>query len=287
VNRWIAKKLIDAYEIIYIDDGSDDNTLSILKKVSRDDLNAKILSFSGNFGHQAALTAGYHHAGGDAVVSLDADLQDPPEVIEKMLVKFKEGFEIVYGVRRSRKKDTQFKRFTAQSYYSVMKFLRVNLIYNHADFRLISRKVQQAFLQYNEVNQFLRGIFPLLGFKQCVVAYEREKRFAGETKYPLKRMLEFAIEGITSFSTAPLRFASIMGIIIFFMAVVMGLWAFIQKMRGFVIPGWTSIVVPLYILSGIQMFILGIIGEYISKIYFEVKRRPVYIIKEKINIVEE
>ena len=287
LNRWKSKKLIDQYEIIYVNDGSNDKTLSYLKEISNKNSSHKILSFSGNFGHQAALSAGLHHAHGNAVVSLDADLQDPPEVIEEMIKKYNEGFEIIYGVRRSRKKDTMFKRLTAQTYYSFMKSMKVNLIYNHADFRLISKPVLNEFKKYNEINRFLRGIFPLLGFKQCIVEYEREERFAGVTKYPLKKMLSFAVEGITSFSFIPLRIASIIGFIVFLISIGMGIWALSRKLLGFVVPGWSSIVIPLYVFSGLQMCFLGIMGEYIGKIYKEVKNRPIYIVQEKINFDAE
>ncbi|HDY71471.1 MAG TPA: glycosyltransferase [Nitrospirae bacterium] len=281
--KLLHEKLIDDFEIIYVDDGSGDNTLGLLKEFALEDKRIKVISFSGNFGHQYALTAGLHHASGDAAVSLDADLQDPPEVIEDMLRKFNEGFEVVYGVRGKRDKDALFKRVTARLFYRLMKIMGVNLVYDHADYRLVSRNVLDVFKEYTEVNRFLRGIFPAMGFKQAVVEYERDERFAGKTKYPLGKMLAFAIEGVTSFSYVPLRFAAMLGFIIFVLSLLFTFWAFLAWMSGRVVPGWASTVLPLYLFGGIQLMFLGIIGEYIGKIYIEVKKRPLYVIKDKYN----
>lgn len=283
INRLSNKELIKGYEIIYVDDGSADSTLKILKQLASKDKNIKIISFSGNFGHQSALIAGLHNASGDIAVSLDADLQDPPEVIEKMLYKFKEGYEIVYGVRRVREKDTVFKKVTAHFFYKAMKLMGINLVYDHADFRLLSRRILSEFKKYTEANVFLRGIFPIMGFKQCIVEYERRERFAGETKYSLIKMLSFAIEGITSFSYFPLRISSIFGFTIFTISLLLMVWAFITKILGNAIPGWASTILPLYLFGGLQLMFLGIIGEYIGKIYMEVKKRPLFIVKEKVN----
>lgn len=211
LNEFLNKKIISDYEILYIDDGSQDQTFQHLEGIAAEDQHVKVIALSNNFGHQAALTAGLLHASGDAVVSMDADLQDPPEVITVMLTKFQQGFDIVYGVRSDRKKDSLFKKLTAEGFYKLMGKMGVPLIYNHGDFRLISRKVLDAFKQYGEVNRFIRGMFPHMGFKSCTVQYAREKRFAGETKYPLIKMLAFAFEGMTSFSHFPLRLASFMG----------------------------------------------------------------------------
>jgi glycosyltransferase involved in cell wall biosynthesis len=254
-----------------------------LKALASEDQRVKIVSLSGNFGHQAALTAGLKYANGDALVTLDADLQDPPEIVEEMLKRFTEGFEIIYGVRKLRNKDTAFKKFTAQLFYKLMKLMGVSLIYNHADFRLVSKEVALAFQKYSEANLFLRGIFPTMGFSQCVVEYERENRFAGNTKYPLRRMVAFAIEGITSFSYLPLRLIAIFGLLIFVISCALVVWALLTKAFGRAIPGWTSTVLPIYAFGGFQLMCIGIAGEYIGKIYMEVKRRPTYIVKETIN----
>ena len=283
LNALVSNESINKYEIIYVDDGSVDNTLDYLKQLTVTDKNIKIISLSGNFGHQSALAAGLNHASGDAVVSMDADLQDPPEIVEEMLDRFKEGYDIVYGVRKSRENDSFFKRITARFFYRLMKVMGVNMISNHADFRLLSRRVLNEFKKYTEVNKFLRGLFPIIGFNQCVIEYERERRFAGRTKYPLKKMISFAIEGVTSFSNFPLRIATISGFVIFIGALILTIWALTNKFMGFVIPGWTSTVLPLYLFGGIQLMFLGIIGEYIGKIYMEVKKRPAYIVKETYN----
>jgi glycosyltransferase involved in cell wall biosynthesis len=282
--EWTEKGLIVAYEIVYVDDGSTDTTLDILGGIAADAPNIKVVSFSGNFGHQAALTAGLKYAGGDAIVSLDADLQDPPEAIEEMLEKAKKGFEIVYAVRKRRQADTAFKRTTAELYYKLMKAMGVNLVYNHADFRMISSNVRDQFVRYGEVNRFLRGMFPLMGYKHCTVEYDRKERLAGETKYPLKKMISFAIDGVTSFSYVPLRLASLLGITIFLVTTLMIIWAMIVKLSGNTVPGWASIVLPIYAFGGIQLLCIGIVGEYVGKIYMEVKHRPVYIVGQTINI---
>lgn len=283
-SQWHDENKISQYEIIYVDDGSKDSTLEILKKMARGNNFVKVLSFSRNFGHQAALTAGLHYASGDVVVTLDADLQDTPEIIEDMLNHYYHGCEIVYGVRKSRNSDSSFKKLTASFYYKFMKAMGVKLVYNHADFRLLSRKVVEEFKKLEEVNRFLRGLIPMLGFKECYVYYDRKDRFAGETKYPLNKMLAFAWEGITSFTFWPLRAASIVGVIVSFIALILLFWSLYIKLTGQALPGWASTVIPIYFLGGLELLFLGVVGEYVGKIYMEVKRRPIFIIKEKINV---
>jgi glycosyltransferase involved in cell wall biosynthesis len=270
-------------EIIYVDDGSKDATLEILKKIAAGDPGVKIIRLSRNFGHQAALLAGMLHASGDAVISLDADLQDPPEIIPAMLEKYDEGFDLVFGVRKKRAADNLLKRFTGELFYKLMNSMGVNVIFNHADFRLISKKALQELKKYSESNLFLRGLIPSLGFNQTVVYYEREARFAGQTKYPLGKMISFAIEGITSFTYLPLRLASFMGMSIALLSLLLSFWSLFTKLAGNSVPGWTSTVLPMYFLGGIQLLFLGIMGEYIGKIYLETKRRPPFIIQEKYN----
>ncbi|MBF0564717.1 MAG: glycosyltransferase family 2 protein [Nitrospirae bacterium] len=283
VGTYAERGIISDYEIIYVNDGSKDATLKILKELATENDKLRIISFSGNFGHQAALTAGLHHAGGDVAVSLDADLQDPPEVMEAMLAKYAEGADIVFGVRSNREQDTFFKRFTAESFYKLMHVMGVNVVYNHADFRLISRPVLDEFKHYGEINRFLRGIFPSMGFVQASVEYSRDKRIAGETKYPLRKMLAFALEGITSFSNFPLRLAFILGFANFVVALFLVAWTLMTKLKGNAIPGWASIVVPLYLFGGIQLMFIGVLAEYVGKIYMEVKHRPIFTIREKVN----
>mgnify|MGYP001024453227 FL=1 len=281
------KKLIDGYNIIYVDDGSNDGTFEILEKYSQKDQSVKALSFSRNFGHQAALSAGLKFSKGDAVISLDADLQDPPELIETMLQRFHEGFEIVYGVRDDREQDTFFKRTSATCFYKLMLWFGVQIIPHHAEYRLISRQVLEAFKQYGEVNIFIRGIFPIIGFESCKVTYKRDPRFAGKTKYPLKAMLKFGFEGITSFSVIPLRIASVFGAFVCFITLLTSAWGFLTYLLGNTIPGWTSTVLPIYFLGGVQLIFLGLLGEYIGKIFLEVKKRPRYIVRNALSISDK
>lgn len=281
--HWRAAGLIDELEIIYVDDGSRDRTLELLQQLAGSDRRVKVLGFSRNFGHQAALTAGLDHASGAAAVTLDADLQDPPETVAPMLESFRAGSEVVFGVRKSRREDTWFKRTTALAFYRLMRLMGVELLENHADFRLLARPALDELKRYHEVNRFLRGLIPTLGFRQAVVYYERNKRFAGESKYPLWKMLRFALEGITSFTAFPLRIAAILGFLIFAGAACCSIWALAVKLSGAVVPGWTSTVLPIYLLGGVQMLLIGVVGEYLGKIYLEVKARPLYIIRERIN----
>jgi glycosyltransferase involved in cell wall biosynthesis len=282
--RLVQESSITDYEILYVDDGSTDGTLDTLKALASRDHRIKVLSLSRNFGQQAALAAALTYATGDAIVTLDADLQDPPETIEKMLDRFKEGFEIVYGIRQSRAADALLKRLTAEWFYKLMQSMGVNLIFNHSEFRLVSRKVARNFQSYTEVNLFLRGIFPNMGFRQSVIKYERAKRLAGKTKYPFAKLAASAIEGITSFSYVPLRLIAILGFIIFVFSVALVGWALITKALGRAIPGWTSTVLPIYAFGGFQLMCIGIVGEYIGKIYMEIKRRPTFIIRETVNL---
>jgi glycosyltransferase involved in cell wall biosynthesis len=281
------KEIINDYEIIYVDDGSKDNSLSLLRTFSTESQKVKVISFSRNFGHQPALTAGILNSSGDAVVSLDADLQDPPELIEEMIAKYRMGNDIVYAVRRERDGDAFFKRWTARVFYMTMKKMGADIVYDHADYRLISRKVVEEFRKIREVNLFLRGIFPYLGFKHEIVYYDRQKRFAGETGYTLLKMVSFAWEGITSFSSVPLRLASLAGFIISLGSVGLILWALYVRLSGKAIPGWASIVIPLFFIGGLNILFLGLMGEYIGKIYSEVKKRPLFIIRERHNINDD
>lgn len=283
MNTLIQNKKIDKQsKVIFVNDGSKDKTWDLIQQFYQEDKLFGGINLSRNRGHQNALLAGLLTVKDDAdiVISMDADLQDDIDAIDLMIEKRKEGVDVVYGVRNSRKKDSFFKRTTAQGFYRVMKMLGVDVIYNHADYRLTSRRVLDSLKDYREVNLFLRGIFPLIGFKSDIVYYERKERFAGKSKYPLKKMLNFAWDGITSFSVKPIRLVLNVGVIILFLSFLMILYSVIQKVLGNTVDGWTFIVCSLWLLGGIQMLSLGIIGEYIGKIYSETKARPRYLVTD-------
>jgi glycosyltransferase involved in cell wall biosynthesis len=281
LTRMQASQLVsDDSGIYFVDDGSKDKTWALIESLSKDDARIHGIKLAHNRGHQNALLAGLMSAPGDALVSIDADLQDDVDVIESMVKAFIGGAEIVYGVRDSRATDTAFKRQTAQVYYKLMRRMGVDLIYNHADFRLMGRRSVDALRQYDEVNLFLRGIVPLIGFKTETIKYDRAERFAGESKYPLKKMLGFAVNGITSFSVVPLRMITFFGIFVSLLSFLATLWVLYGRLvMGTVIPGWASSVIPVYLLGGIQLLSIGVLGEYVSKIYMETKRRPRYFIE--------
>lgn len=283
MNTLIQNKKIDKQsKVIFVNDGSKDKTWDLIQQFYQRDKLFGGINLSRNRGHQNALLAGLLTVKDDAdiVISMDADLQDDIDAIDLMIEKRKEGADVVYGVRNSRKKDSFFKRTTAQGFYRVMKMLGVDVIYNHADYRLTSRRVLDSLKDYREVNLFLRGIFPLIGFKSDIVYYERKERFAGKSKYPLKKMLNFAWDGITSFSVKPIRLVLNVGVVILFLSFLMILYSVIQKVFGNTVDGWTFIVCSLWLLGGIQMLSLGIIGEYIGKIYSETKARPRYLVTD-------
>ncbi len=272
--------------IYYIDDGSKDKTWSLIEDLSRSHKQVAGIKLSRNCGHQNALIAGLLTVENyDALVSIDADLQDDVDAIEKMLEEHEHGAEIVYGVRDDRTTDSRLKRSTAESFYHLMGFLGADIVHNHADFRLMSKRAIEAFKQYGEINIFIRGVVPLLGFRTSVVYYKRAERFAGKSKYPLKRMIAFAIEGITSFSVVPLRIISVLGLLIFAFSMVMSLYVLgVKLMTDQTVPGWTSTVLPVYLLGGIQILCIGVIGEYLGKTYQETKNRPRYIIEKTVNL---
>lgn len=270
--------------IIFVDDGSKDTTWEIIESLYKKDKMYGGIKLSRNRGHQNALLAGLMSAKDDAdvVISLDADLQDDIDAIDKMIHAYKAGAEIVYGVRSARKKDTFFKKATAQGFYSLMSKLGVDSVYNHADYRLMSKRAILELEQFSEVNLFLRGIIPLLGFNTAIVEYERAERFAGESKYPLKKMLNFAIDGITSFSVKPLRIVTSLGFIVSLASLLIMIYALTSKLLGHAVEGWTFTILSVWFIGGVQMLSLGVVGEYIGKIYNEVKARPRFIIEKKI-----
>lgn len=273
----------DDSTLFYVDDGSKDNTWGLIESLAAADSRVHGLKLSRNRGHQWALMAGLLAVEGDALVSIDADLQDDVAVIEAMVREHLAGAEVVYGVRDLRQTDGAFKRGTALLYYRVMKMMGVELVYNHADFRLLGRRAVEALRQYGEVNLFLRGIVPLIGYRAATVKYDRAERFAGVSKYPLRKMLNFAIEGITSFSVVPLRLITLLGFLVSCFSFVMILYiVYGTLVLQAVVPGWASSVVPIYFLGGIQLVSIGILGEYVAKIYLETKQRPRYFIEESI-----
>ncbi|EST11235.1 glycosyltransferase family 2 protein [Sporolactobacillus laevolacticus] len=269
--------------ILFVDDGSSDRTWEIINQYIQEYKEVTGLKLSRNFGHQNALIAGMETATpySDCVVTIDADLQDDVNAIRKFLIKYREGFDIVYGVRDKRETDTFFKRNTALLFYGVMSRLGVKTVPNHADFRLLSRRVLEEFVKYQEENIFLRGMIPLLGFKSTEVYYNRAERFAGESKYPLKKMLNFAIDGITSFSIAPIRMVTYLGGTVAGIGFLIGLYALIQHFLGHAVSGWTSMILSIWLIGGMQLIAIGVIGEYIGKIFKETKHRPRYIIEKQ------
>ncbi|MCG8395529.1 glycosyltransferase family 2 protein [Bacillus atrophaeus] len=279
LNSLTAEKLIsDESKILFVDDGSRDRSWSLIAMESVKNSKVTGLKLACNVGHQKALLAGLHKAKhrSDCVISIDADLQDDISVIREFILKFHEGCEIVYGVRRSRKTDTFFKRTTALGFYRLMNKLGIQLIYNHADFRLMNKRSLEELGRYPEANLFLRGIVPMIGFRSAKVMYDRKERVAGETKYPLKKMLSFAFNGITSFSVAPIRFFTLIGFLLFLLSAMAGIGVIIQKMLGYTNAGWASLIISIWFLGGLQLMGIGIIGEYIGTIFTEVKRRPKY-----------
>ncbi|MFM8332412.1 MAG: glycosyltransferase family 2 protein [Candidatus Methylumidiphilus sp.] len=269
--------------IHFVDDGSKDRTWQMIESFAAADPRVHGIKLSRNRGHQNALLAGLFAVEADAVITVDADLQDDITVMEEMVKAFQAGSEIVYGVRDSRATDTVFKRGTASLYYKLLHAFGVDIVYNHADYRLMGKVAIDALKQYDEVNLFLRGVIPLLGFPSSTVYYDRSERFAGESKYPLRKMVSLAINGITSFSVVPLRFITLLGMVVSIISFAMTLWVLYGwYFTGTTIPGWASSVVPMYFLGGIQLLSIGVVGEYVSKIYLETKRRPRYFIEKKI-----
>ena len=267
--------------ILLVDDGSKDRTWELIAGFHQENRLVSGLKLAHNRGHQNALLAGLMTARerADCAISLDADLQDDIDVLDAFLDKYHEGCEVVYGVRNKRDTDTLFKRSTAQGFYKFMKMLGVDIVYNHADYRLMGKRALDALAQYKEVNLFLRGIVPEIGFKSGVVTYDRHERFAGESKYPLKKMLHFAVDGITSFSVRPLKIISNFGIFISLASIAGLLYALISYFMGATVAGWTAIVCSIWLLGGIQLLCIGVLGEYIGKIYSEVKGRPRYVVE--------
>ena len=278
------KKISKKSRIVFVNDGSKDNTWSIIRELYKNNELFGGINLSRNRGHQNALLAGLMSVKDEAdmVISLDADLQDDINVIDDFVKEYYKGSDIVYGVRCSRETDTFFKRTTALMFYKLMNDLGVEMIYNHADYRLMSKRALQGLSQFEEVNLFLRGMVPLIGYKYSVVEYERHERFAGESKYPLKKMLSFAIDGITSLSIKPIRIITGIGFVIFFVSLIVLIYSIMVKLFGTTVSGWTSLAASIWMIGGIQLLCIGIIGEYIGKIYNETKHRPRFIVSDKL-----
>ncbi len=283
--KGVMEALREPYELIFVNDGSRDATPVIVRRICEIDASVRLIDFARNFGHQTAISAGMDYASGDAVVVIDADLQDPPEVIPEMIAKWREGYDVVYGKRAERKGETMFKRFTSAAFYRVLKSLTdVDIPVDTGDFRLIDRKVCDALKRIKERNRYVRGIISWLGFRQTGVEFVREKRFAGETKYPLKKMLRFAFDAITSFSFKPLKLSSYVGVAVSlggfaYLMVVLYLKLFTDR----TVTGWASMMAVSLFFNGVVLMMLGIIGEYIGRIYDEAKGRPLYVVREALN----
>ncbi|WP_286906923.1 glycosyltransferase family 2 protein [Clostridium sp. UBA1652] len=285
------KKVMDDneinYEFIFVNDGSKDRTFEILNKIAEEDNNTKIISFSRNFGHQIAVTAGVDKAKGDAVVVIDADLQDPPELIPKMIDLWNDGYKVVYAKRKKRKGESFFKLLTAGVFYRILdKMTDIDIPLDTGDFRLMDREVVNVLKTMNERNRFVRGMVSWVGFKQTPIEYERDERFAGETKYPLKKMIKFASDGIISFSAKPLKIMGSLGIFCVSISLIIFLYALIRKLANDinVVSGWASIMTAVTFLGGVQLLSISVLGEYIGRIYDESKGRPLYVIEKEVNV---
>jgi glycosyltransferase involved in cell wall biosynthesis len=282
----IQRGMISTFSrVLFVDDGSTDRTWEIICSLYDSAPMFSGLKLSRNRGHQNALIAGLNYAmdNADVIGSMDADLQDDINALDEMLARYNEGYEVIYGVRKDRSSDTFFKRTSAQAFYRLQSRLGVESVYNHADYRLMSRRAVCSLMKYDEVNLFLRGMVPQIGFKSCSVYYSRAERFAGESKYTLKKMLAFAFEGITSFSTKPIRFITIAGMVIFIVSLLFLLYFLFGRLFGDVQAGWTSIVMSIWCLGGLQLLAIGVIGEYVGKTYMESKHRPRYIVEKIID----
>jgi glycosyltransferase involved in cell wall biosynthesis len=275
-----------AFEVVYVNDGSKDRSLDLLEKIAADDDRVRVVDLSRNFGHQVALSAGVDHARGDAVVVIDSDLQDPPEVIPEMIQRWRDGFKVVYGVRTSRAGETRFKLLTSKIYYGLMdRISEVPLPRQAGDFRLLDRKVVDVLDQMPERNRYVRGMVAWVGFPQCAVEYERDARFAGSTNYTLGRMVRLALDGLTSFSDRPLRLATQLGVIVMALSFAVAAWTIVASLfdLGTSSRGWSSLMAVVLLLGGVQLLCIGVLGEYVGRVYRETKGRPLYVVNEVIG----
>jgi glycosyltransferase involved in cell wall biosynthesis len=279
------REIDETWEVVFVDDGSYDRTPAALKELAAAEPRYKVISFSRNFGHQAAITAGMDRAEGDAVVIMDGDLQDPPEVVSAMIQKWREGYDVVYGQRSLHHGESVFKRATAAAFYRLLRALMpIEMPLDTGDFRLMSRSVVLSMRALREQHRFVRGMVSWVGFQQTAVHYERPERFAGETKYPLRKMIRFAIDGITSFSIVPLRIATWLGLLSGLAAIMTSGWALYSSIAGKTVPAWATITIAVTLAASAQLIMTGILGEYIGRIYEEVKRRPLYVVADTLNL---
>lgn len=288
LSRLLEQKKFSDYELIFVDNGSTDNTLGILKDIYSSDSHVRVISLRRNFYFQGSLSAGLAHAKGDAVVTIDADLQDPPEKIEEMIDYFEKGYDLVLGVRKDRSADSFFKRFFSENYYRLMKRMGVNIVHNHGDFRLMSGSLVKAFNTLPERNRLIRAMILQLESKYAIVSYKRDARGGGSSKFNIRSLLSLSLDGIVSFTYVPLRFASIAGIFSSFLALIFSLWVlYIKFFTDKFIPGWASILLPILVVGGLQLFAIGIIGEYIGRLYIEIKQRPLFLVREEYSHADD
>lgn len=282
LKQLLSSEKFNDYELIFIDNGSTDNTLQVLERIFDNDNRVRIISLRRNFGYQGSISAGLSYARGDAVVTIDADLQDPPEAIEEMISFYDKGFDLVLGVRSDRKNDSFVKRFFSENFYRVMKIMGAEIVHNHGDFRLMASQLVKEFNSLPERNRLIRAMILRLESRYATVKYERQPRSAGRSKFNIRSLLSLSIDGITSFSYVPLRIASFMGVLFSFFAMVSILWVlYIKYFANRSIPGWASILLPVLLMGGLQLLFLGLIGEYIGRLYIEVKQRPLYIVRKE------
>jgi dolichol-phosphate mannosyltransferase len=276
------------WEVVFVNDGSSDSSYDKLKELCSRERRYRLVSFSRNFGHQLAITAGLDYAHGNAVVVMDADLQDPPEVVVEMLARFREGFDVVHAVRRKRERESIFKRATAYAYYRMLRaMVGIAIPLDAGDFRLMSRRVVLTMRALGERSRFVRGMVAWVGFRQVTIDYDRKARFAGETHYPLRKMLKFAVDGMTAFSTVPLRSAIWLGILAGFIAIGVAVFSLLGSLWGHAVPGWATVMITVSLGASAQLIMTGILGEYVGRIYEEVKRRPLYIVAEEVNATRD
>jgi glycosyltransferase involved in cell wall biosynthesis len=282
LNNLISSKRISDYELVYVDNGSTDNTLEVLKNIFASDPRTRIIALRRDFGFQGSISAGLFHAKGDAVVTIDADLQDPPEKIEAMITYFEQGHDLVLGVREDRSTDSFLKRFFSENYYRLMRLMGVTIVHNHGDFRLMSKSLLREFNALPERNRLIRAMVLQLESRYAIVPYKREKRVSGKSKFNISSLFSLSLDGIVSFTYFPLRLTSITGILISFLTLIVALWVlYIKLFTDKFVPGWASILLPILALGGLQLFFLGLIGEYIGRLYVEVKQRPLFVVREE------
>ena len=281
LDHLIKDTLISTYEVIYVDNGSTDNTLRVLKNIFKNDSHARIVVLRRNFGYQGSISAGLYHAQGDAVVTIDADLQDPPEKIEEMISYYQKGYDLVLGVREDRSTDSFLKRFFSEGYYKVIKLMGVEVVHNHGDFRLMDKSLVEEFKALSERNRFIRAMILQLESRYAKVFYKRDARTHGQSKFNIRSLFSLSFDGVVSFSFMPLRFASLAGIFMCFFAILGIIWVLYIKIATNVIPGWASTLLPIFGLGGFQLLIMGLIGEYIGRLYVEVKQRPLFVVREE------